>query len=79
VRIVPPTDRNVSAITGTVSFWAFASMRTGCHFEPAPISAVAPAPDLTMRTAFRLLESTTTPPATSNWLMSSLPVFDPYT
>src|SRR5262249_52396893 len=39
-------------------------MRTGCHFEPEPISAVPPAPDLTMRTAFRLLESMTTPPAT---------------
>ena len=29
VLIVPPTDKNVSAITGTVSFWAFAAMRTG--------------------------------------------------
>ena len=32
----------------------------GCHFEPGPISAVPPVPDLTMRTAFRLLESMTT-------------------
>src|SRR5262245_44459199 len=39
-------------------------MRTGCHFEPAPISAVPAAPDLTMRMAFRLLESMTTPSAT---------------
>src|SRR5262249_33997299 len=34
------------------------------HVEPAPISAITPVPDLTMRMAFRLLESTTTPPAT---------------
>ena len=53
VLIVPPTDRNVSAITGTVSFWAFAAMRTGCHFEPVLISAVPPVPDLTMRTALQ--------------------------
>ena len=54
VLIVPPTDRNVSAITGTVSFWAFAAIRTGCHFEPEPISAVPPVPDLTMRMAWHL-------------------------
>jgi hypothetical protein len=29
VLIVPPTERNVSAITGTVSFWPFAAIRTG--------------------------------------------------
>ena len=64
VLIVPPTDRNVSAITGTVSFCAFAAIRTGCHFEPGPISAVPPEPDLTMRMEFKLLESMTTPPST---------------
>jgi hypothetical protein len=64
VLIVPPTDRNVSVITGTVSFWAFAAMRTGCHFEPAPISAVPGRAGFDDATGFRLLESMTTPSAT---------------